>query len=195
MLAMAFVPLTEYSADQLRTGVGLDGPCLMPDGAFALFISLRGKDGGRMPSPSELYWGRDVPDALTCEELQSQSPIVCGACAPTALLVPAHESREFSWSGTSTTVGEMPAQCWFDSMGLTTCGRDVAAPAQQYQVVLGGYAACDDGTGAPCTCDDTGSCYGEPAGQLVNPLPAFFQYPSSHQVDVIFDSCVFGCPG
>jgi hypothetical protein len=140
-------------------------------------------------------WNNQLFCALTCEELQTQPPILCGACAPTALLVPAYASREFSWSGTSVTVGEMPAQCWFDSMGLTTCGRDIAAPAQQYQVVLGGYAGCDDGTGAPCTCDDTGSCYGEPAGQLVNPLPAFFQYPSSHQVDVIFDSCVFGCPG
>lgn len=42
MLAMDFVPLTAYSADQLRTGVSLDGPCLMPDGTFALFISLSG---------------------------------------------------------------------------------------------------------------------------------------------------------
>jgi hypothetical protein len=157
--------------------------------------SICGEADYTMVGSDQLSWSDRLFCALTCEELQTQPPIVCGACAPIALRVPANGSREIIWSGTSVAVSEMPAECWFDSMGLTTCGRNVAAPAQQYQVVLGGYAGCDDGTGAPCTCDETGSCYGDPVGQLVNPLPAFFQYPSSHQVDVIFDSCVFGCPG
>jgi hypothetical protein len=59
--------LTEYTSDQLNVGVSLDGPCLMRDGTFSFFVSLRGKDGGAMPSPSELHWGRDVPDRLRAE--------------------------------------------------------------------------------------------------------------------------------
>lgn len=61
---MQLVPLTEYTFDQLRIGLTLDGPCVMPDGTFALLVSLRGKDGGAMPSPSELHWSRDVPDKM-----------------------------------------------------------------------------------------------------------------------------------
>jgi hypothetical protein len=61
------VPLAEYTSDQLRAGVSLDGPCLMRDGTFALFVSLRGKEGGVMPSPSELQWPRDVPDKMRSE--------------------------------------------------------------------------------------------------------------------------------
>lgn len=61
---MQLVPLTEYTADQLHVGLSTDGPCLMADGTFALIVSLRGKDGGAMPSPSELRWSRDVPDRM-----------------------------------------------------------------------------------------------------------------------------------
>jgi hypothetical protein len=64
---MELVPLAEYTADQLGAGVSVDGPCLMRDGTFALFVSLRGKDGGAMPSPSELHWPRDVPDRMRAE--------------------------------------------------------------------------------------------------------------------------------
>jgi hypothetical protein len=59
--------MTEYSPRELRAGVGLDGPCLLHDGTFALFVSLRGKDGGTMPSPSELRWSRDLPDRMRVE--------------------------------------------------------------------------------------------------------------------------------
>jgi hypothetical protein len=62
-----WLPLTEYTANQLGAGVSVDGPCLMRDGTFALFVSLRGKDGGAMPSPAELHWGRDVPDRMRAE--------------------------------------------------------------------------------------------------------------------------------
>jgi hypothetical protein len=45
-------------------GSDLDGPFLRPDGSFGLLVSLRGKDGGSLPSPSELRWSRDVPDSM-----------------------------------------------------------------------------------------------------------------------------------
>lgn len=41
----------------------LDGPFLLPSGELGLLFSLRGKDGGTMPSPSELRWHRDVPSS------------------------------------------------------------------------------------------------------------------------------------
>ncbi len=140
-------------------------------------------------------WNDTASCTLSCEELQSQTPIVCGACPPTVLLVPAHGSRDVVWSGLDMTITEMPASCWFDPDAGPQCVREMAAPAQRYQAVLAGYDACDAGNGDPCTCDPSGSCTGFAEGQLVNPLAAFFDYPSEQQVDVVFDSCVFGCPG
>lgn len=64
---MHFIPLIEYSAADLKANVSVDGPCLLHDGTFALFVSLRGRDGGSMPSASELHWRRDVPDRMRAE--------------------------------------------------------------------------------------------------------------------------------
>ena len=67
---MELVPLTDYTAQQLGAGVSVDGPCLMKDGMFALFVSLRGKDGGTMPSPAELRWPRGIPDRMRAEPVR-----------------------------------------------------------------------------------------------------------------------------
>ena len=53
------LPLSEVGASD----DALDGPFLLPSSDFALLFSLRGKDGGVMPSPAELRWQRDLPPA------------------------------------------------------------------------------------------------------------------------------------
>jgi len=65
---MKLVPLDEYPYAHLGLDDGvLDGPFLMNDGAFGLLLSLRGRDGGAMPSASEVHWRRDVPPRMRAE--------------------------------------------------------------------------------------------------------------------------------
>lgn len=68
---MQLVRLSEYPFEQLGLGQGsLDGPFLRSDGTLAMLISLRGKDGGSMPSPRELRWRRDVPPRMRTEPVR-----------------------------------------------------------------------------------------------------------------------------
>jgi len=61
---MRIEPLRDYAFEELGLDEdALDGPLLLGDGRFALLISLRGTHGGRMPSPSEIHWSRDLPPA------------------------------------------------------------------------------------------------------------------------------------
>ena len=69
------------------------------------------------------------------------------------------------------------------------------APAQRYQALIGGYSQCDGGESGPCVCDADNRCQGQAGGQVINTIPAFFDYPSTLSVDLVFDSCAFGCPG
>lgn len=62
---MHFVALTEYTAGDLRAEVEVDGPCLLADGTFALFVSLRGEDA--LLSPSLAGWPREVPARMRSE--------------------------------------------------------------------------------------------------------------------------------
>lgn len=60
--AMPYERLTEYSLRELDVDANaVDGPFLMRDGSFGLMVSLRGKNGGSMPSHAEVHWSRDVP--------------------------------------------------------------------------------------------------------------------------------------
>jgi hypothetical protein len=61
---LELIPFNEYTSTQIDVSMSLDGPCLLRDGSFGLIVSLRGKDGGAMPSPSELQWRRDVPEKM-----------------------------------------------------------------------------------------------------------------------------------
>lgn len=61
---MPFERLRDVPLAQLGvTDDALDGPFLLLSGGFGLLVSLRGKGGGTMPSPSELRWPRDLPPA------------------------------------------------------------------------------------------------------------------------------------
>nr|HPH69031.1 hypothetical protein [Kofleriaceae bacterium] len=63
--------LHEYSLKQLSLDEDtLDGPFFMSNGQFGLLVSLRGKDGGALPSCSELRWSRDLPPAARSAPLQ-----------------------------------------------------------------------------------------------------------------------------
>ena len=62
--------LHAYGFGELGVAEGaLDGPFILPDGGFGLLVSLKGKDGGAMPSPSELTWGRDIPTRARTEPI------------------------------------------------------------------------------------------------------------------------------
>lgn len=65
------VHLSEYSFEQVGLDEeALDGPFLMRSARFGLLVSLRGKDGGRMPEPGELHWPRTLPPAASGAPLQ-----------------------------------------------------------------------------------------------------------------------------
>ncbi|MEJ7730618.1 MAG: hypothetical protein WKG00_15530 [Polyangiaceae bacterium] len=139
-------------------------------------------------------WSDKVSCAMTCEALQTHPLAQCDACAVNAILVPAGGVRELSWSGTDMTIADMPAECWFEPGNADLgCVRILAAPAQKYQAVVAGYNQCDGREAGPCECTE-GVCFGTAGGALATPIPAFFEYPSGHQVDVVFDACAFGCP-
>jgi hypothetical protein len=130
----------------------------------------------------------------TCEDLQTDSPIACGACAQTAYLVPAGGSLEVTWNGTGLRGGaQMPAQCFAFPEAGGTCSQIVAAPSGTYRVDVAGYAECGNGTEA-CVCHDGGECEGEATGATAYPDPAMFDFPGAGAVDVVFGVCAFGCP-
>jgi hypothetical protein len=125
----------------------------------------------------------------TCEELQTDYPFDCGACAPLTYKLDAGQSLDVTWSGTHIQHGiSMQQQCWFDTP-LGTCSQIHAAAAGQYTVDVMGYSQCS----GDCTCDPSGSCYGDPSGLMAYPNPASFSFPSDDLVEVVFDFCAFGC--
>jgi hypothetical protein len=129
----------------------------------------------------------------TCEDLQTQDQVFCGACAPTAYRIEPGGTLELTWSGEALESGmTMPDFCWFNPDGAQTCSRILAAKAQSYAISLTGYSECPD-----CMCDPaTGLCSGYPTGLTANTNPTEFDFPaaSSAGVDVNFDGCAFGCP-
>lgn len=68
---MLLVPLSEYSYARIHLQEGsVDGPFLMQDGNFGLLLSLRGKEGGTMPTAGEIRWQRDVPPRMRTEPVR-----------------------------------------------------------------------------------------------------------------------------
>lgn len=59
---MRYERLSEYTLHELDVDPNaVDGPFLMRDGSFGLMLSLRGRNGGSMPSHAQVHWARDVP--------------------------------------------------------------------------------------------------------------------------------------
>jgi hypothetical protein len=127
----------------------------------------------------------------TCEALQTQPQIECGACQETTIRIDPGGTREVSWDGTGLRSVMMPSACWSPSGGGgSQCGEMVAAAAGAYRIDAQGFGAC---TG-DCTCDAMGVCIGSATGATALPDPVTFAFPDKLQVDVVFSACAFGCP-
>jgi hypothetical protein len=131
----------------------------------------------------------------TCEGLQTEPPFLCDACAPSSYVIPAGGSRDIVWEGTGLRTADMPAACWFQP-GSTVggCGQIFAAPSGSYRVEATGYAQCLGADDGGCECNADGQCFGPPSGQQAWVSPVTFDFPGAAEVDVVFDTCAFGCP-
>lgn len=128
----------------------------------------------------------------TCEALQTQGPIFCGACPEETYRIDPGQSRETTWDGTGLQGGfVMPAACWAPGNSTANgCSKVVAAAAGEYRVTVAGFAECS----GDCTCTADGVCNGSPSGLQALPNPAKVNFPTETSVDVVFDTCAFGCP-
>ncbi len=126
----------------------------------------------------------------TCEDLQTDPPYACGACAPIAYLLEPGATRELTWAGTGLEWGlTMPDACWAYPEGIGTCGQIVAAPAGTYRAGAMGFDTCAD-----CQCDPGGECFGYPTGAQAYPDLVTFEFPADATVEILFGACAFGCP-
>lgn len=128
----------------------------------------------------------------SCEELQSEDPLLCeaDACAPSAILLHPGETRELSWGGLGQKSTTMPAECWLSPEFGTACQQIVAAPAGSYKLNLTAFSECGPG----CTCDATGVCTGDATGIEALPDTSTFAFPAAGPIDIVFPNCAFGCP-
>lgn len=129
----------------------------------------------------------------TCEELQTSPQYLCGACQSLTYRVEAGSTLETTWDGTRLQQDlAMPEGCWFDQGFPSSCNQILAASPGQYKVDVLGYSECQ----GECACDaESGACVGGSVGGLMAyPNPASFSFPSANTVEVLFDTCAFGCP-
>jgi len=126
----------------------------------------------------------------TCEDLQTESQIACGACQQTTYQLLPGATREVVWAGTGLQGGiEMPAACWESPETGGTCGRVVAAPAGTYRAGALGFGSCS----GECNCDAEGLCVGSATGLEAYHEPVSFAFPTAAPVEVVFGVCTFGC--
>ena len=127
----------------------------------------------------------------TCEDLQTSPRFDCDACAPRSYRLNVGEIREVTWKGVGSKYNvTMPASCWETPEQGNGCAQILAAPAADYRVTATGYSSCGPG----CTCDAQGVCTGAAEGSLGSPNPVKFNFPGANVVEVVFDTCAFGCP-
>ncbi len=84
----------------------------------------------------------------------------------------------------------MPPACWEAPPQGNTCSQILAAPAADYRISATGYSSCGPG----CACDNQGVCTGAAEGSQAFASPAKFKFPGNDLVEVVFDTCAFGCP-
>lgn len=130
----------------------------------------------------------------SCEDLQTEGPIACGACLPTSYRIPTGGTLEVKWNQIASHPTMMPTECWSDQQFGPACNQAIAAAAGAYQLGVTVFDACMSDPDA-CTCDpQTGLCDGFASGASVQITPVPFSLPASGPVEVIFDDCTFGCP-
>jgi hypothetical protein len=139
-------------------------------------------------------WHQDLSCELSCEQLQTSPQVLCGACQPSVIQVPSFGTAELVWRGTGLEARQMPEACYFDERFSETCQQVVAAPAQVYRIEVPGYAQCQSLDEEGCECED-GICHGaEVAGFQGFHEPVQLAHPGPTTIDVVFESCAFGCP-
>jgi len=155
----------------------------------AINYSVDPEDG-----PDGTFYG-DVGGSCqqSCEALQTEDQLLCeaDACAPSSILVQDGETREIRWGGLGQKSVEMPAECWFSESSGTSCQQYVAAEAGSYDLKLGAFSDC----GEDCVCDVNGACTGDATGVEAVANEATFDFPASGPVEIVFDTCAFGCAG
>jgi len=129
----------------------------------------------------------------SCEELQTEEPILCdaAACAASAYRLQTGDVIEIVWDGRGQAPVEMPLSCWESAAAGTSCTQIVAAPAGSYSLSVRGFSECGD----ECECDANGLCSGTAGGQEAFPNAEAFSLPGDTVVEVVFETCAFGCPG
>jgi len=135
----------------------------------------------------------DASCLQTCEALQTSPPATCGACMEQTLFIPSGGSRDVVWKGTALEPQvAMPEACFGFDEASGTCPRILAAAAGTYRIEATAYGSCGDG---PCPCTEDGICAGTATGQSALADPVKFDFPGAAEVEVVFGSCAFGCPG
>lgn len=149
-----------------------------------------------LSGPDDLYYGDVGGSCLqSCEELQSEPQIVCGACEATSLLLPAGQSLDVEWDGRAQQRVEMPAECYFDEVsGQSMCNQIVQAANVDYSLKVAAFDGCDTGVNSLCECDAAGICSGGVSGLEAAATPVEFALPAAGPVEYVFEPCAFGCP-
>ncbi|MFO0551036.1 MAG: hypothetical protein U0271_21785 [Polyangiaceae bacterium] len=161
-------------------------PVYLPGGCDGLAYGLVSNSG------TSATYNFDGSCLQTCEDLQTQPQYECGACAPLAFLLNPGESVEATWTGTGLISDSMPASCFADNLGGTSCSRIIGAANGQYTVSITPYSGCDAG----CECDPaTHECFGYVGGVEGTMSSATFTFPQATSVDLAIPPCSFGCAG
>jgi hypothetical protein len=130
----------------------------------------------------------------TCQDLQTQPQYDCGACPEQSRRIEAGATYTLTWDGTGLgPYVDMPAACWSGGQAQSKCTNKVRASAGSYTFGATAYSTCGSSGGA-CTCTADGACAGGSGSQAMG-TPASINFPAANAVEVVFDTCAFGCPG
>jgi hypothetical protein len=131
--------------------------------------------------PSVTY-GYGTTCLQTCEQLWTDPPYACDACAPTLVRVEPGGTREMLWDGTGLThTTAMPSAC-YASPDLDGCSRVVAAPSGNYVVGVMSYTQCI----GDCVCEGEGVCFNATGGGDTYLNEVALSFPSQSLAELIF---------
>ncbi|MEM1030572.1 MAG: hypothetical protein AAGN82_09490 [Myxococcota bacterium] len=103
----------------------------------------------------------------TCEDQQTDGPIVCGACQQTVIELVPGDTYAVVWDGQGYRNRDMPRSCYASDGFGDLCPQRVNAPlgeAFEVAAIAGDVCRRVDASDAPCSCDDDGECVGAIAG-------------------------------
>jgi hypothetical protein len=187
---LAFQDETSLGATTIRFVNHSPRDLYLPTGCGALDYTLENT------IPDDVRYQYDGTCLQSCGELQTTSQYDCaaGACAETVQRIPAGSSAEVTWNGLGLQSQQMPSSCWFEPLGGGTCSQIVSAPPGNYRLSVRAFAECQGYADGGCECQGD-SCYGSPAGAEAFPVEVRFDHPTAEVVELVFDSCAFGCAG